>query len=74
MKTTSLTSGNDVFPIDFISKIKHIHIFESSVCKYVWIGEVALVCEKVLSIALSDFLTHFSGVCLFVYNSTTING
>lgn len=66
MKTTSLTSGNDVFPIDFISKINHIHIFESSVCKYVWIGEVALVCEKVLSIALSDFLTHFGGVCLFV--------
>lgn len=35
-----LSSGNDVPPVDIISKIKHSHICESSVCKHAWIGGV----------------------------------
>lgn len=62
MKAASFMSGNHVFP-DIIFQLKHSHVCESSVCKYVRIGGVvALACEKALPIALSNFHTCFSGI------------
>lgn len=63
MNVASSTSRNDDFLIDIVFKIKHIHICESSLCKYVWIGgHFALVCGKALSIALRNLLAQFSGI------------
>lgn len=63
MKSESFTSGNYVSPADIISKIKHSHICESSVCKHE-LEELlhSLAYEKALPIALSNFHTHFSGI------------